>query len=60
MVGSAQSFTAPRLTQGQGRPVTDDDIGLKVLREAPAEETQIIEYVFSDCLFSSTHFHDIH
>ncbi|PVH92712.1 hypothetical protein DM02DRAFT_635132 [Periconia macrospinosa] len=26
-----------------GRPVTDDDIGMKVLREAPAEETQIID-----------------
>lgn len=30
---------------GQFRPVTDDDIGLKVLREAPAEASQVIEYV---------------
>ncbi|OCK92232.1 uncharacterized protein K441DRAFT_640400 [Cenococcum geophilum 1.58] len=27
------------------RPVTDDDIGLKVLREAPAEAGQIIDIV---------------
>jgi hypothetical protein len=29
------------------RPVTDGDIGLKVLREAPAEAAQIIECVLS-------------
>jgi hypothetical protein len=32
---------------GQFRPVTDDDIGLKVLREAPTEAAQVIEYVHS-------------
>jgi hypothetical protein len=35
----------PRLTWDQIRPVTNDDIGLKVLREAPAEAAQSIEYV---------------
>lgn len=29
------------------RPVTEDDIGLKVLHEAPAEASQIIECVGS-------------
>jgi hypothetical protein len=37
------SFT--RLTRNQVRPVTNDDIGLKVLREAPAEAAQAIECV---------------
>ena len=40
---------APRLTRNQVRLVTDDDIGLKVLREAPAEAAQAIECVRS-CL----------
>lgn len=38
---------APRLTRNQVRLVTDDDIGLKVLREAPAEVAQAIECVRS-------------
>jgi hypothetical protein len=39
---------APRLTQDQVRPVTDDDIGLKVLLETPAEAAaQAIECVRS-------------
>lgn len=38
---------APRLTRNQVRPVTDDDIGLKVLLEAPAEAAQAIECVRS-------------
>jgi hypothetical protein len=33
----------PRLTRNQVRAVTDDDIGLKVLRDAPADATEIIE-----------------
>lgn len=40
---------APRLTRNQVPPVTNDDIGLKVLREAPAEAAQAIECVRS-CL----------
>jgi hypothetical protein len=44
----------PRLTQNQVRPVTNDDIGLKVLREAPAEAAQIIEYVYLQYLLAQT------
>ena len=35
----------PRLTRNQVRSVTNADIGLKVLREVPAEAAQRIEYV---------------
>jgi hypothetical protein len=41
--------SAPRLTRNQVRPVTDEDIGLKVLRDAPADATESIEYVYSSC-----------
>jgi hypothetical protein len=34
--------------------VTNDDIGLKVLREAPAEAAQSIEYVHLLCLLAQT------
>jgi hypothetical protein len=41
----------------QGRLVTNDDTGLKVLREAPAEAeaAQIIEYVHFLCLLAQTY-----
>jgi hypothetical protein len=34
--------------RNQVRPVTDEDIGLRVLRDAPADAAEIIEYVCSD------------
>ena len=34
-----------KIDANQVRPVTNDDIGLKVLREAPAEAAQAIECV---------------
>lgn len=37
----------PKLTRDQIRPATDGDIGLRVLRDAPADATEIIEYVLS-------------
>ncbi|KAF1348304.1 hypothetical protein EJ07DRAFT_141923 [Lizonia empirigonia] len=39
------SLTARQQTQLAVRAVTDDDIGLKVLREPPADATQIIDIV---------------
>jgi hypothetical protein len=45
----------PRLTRNQVRPVTNDDIGLKVLREAPAEAAQPIEYVHLQYLLAQTY-----
>jgi len=35
----------PRLTRNQVRSASNDDIGLKVLREAPVEAEESIEYV---------------
>jgi hypothetical protein len=35
----------PRLTRNQVRSVSNDDIGLKVLREAPVKAEESIEYV---------------
>jgi hypothetical protein len=52
--GSAAERSAPRLTWNQVRAVTDDDIGLKVLREAPAEAAQCIEYVHLLYLLAQT------
>lgn len=40
MVRARAGMKWTRLTQDQVRPVTDDDIGLKVLREAPAETVE--------------------
>jgi hypothetical protein len=48
MVSSATERSTPRLTRNQVRPVTNNDIGLKVLREAPVEAEQSIEYVTSN------------
>lgn len=45
----------PRLTRNQVRPVTNDDIGLKVLREAPVEAAQSIEYVHLQALHAQTY-----
>ena len=45
----------PRLTRSQVRPVTNDDIGLKVLREAPAEAPQSIEYVHLEYTLAQTY-----
>jgi hypothetical protein len=45
----------PRLTRNQVRPVTNDDIGVKVLREAPAEAAQPIEYVHLQRLPTQTY-----
>jgi hypothetical protein len=45
----------PRLTRNQVRPVTNDDIGLKVLREAPAEAAQSIEYVHLEYTLAQTY-----
>jgi hypothetical protein len=45
----------PRLTWDQIRPVTNNDIGLKVLREAPAEAAQSIEYVHLQRLLAQTY-----
>jgi hypothetical protein len=44
----------PRLTRNQVRPVTNDDIGLKVLHEAPVEAAQSIEYVHLQFLLAQT------
>jgi hypothetical protein len=44
----------PRLTRNQVRPVTNDDTGLKVLREAPVEAEQSIEYVDLQYLLAQT------
>jgi hypothetical protein len=44
----------PRLMRNQVRAVTNDDIGLKVLREAPAEVAQSIEYVHLKYLLAPT------
>jgi hypothetical protein len=44
----------PRLTRNQVRPVTNDDTGLKVLREAPVGAEQSIEYVHLQCLLAPT------
>jgi hypothetical protein len=43
--GSRARRSAPRLTRNQVRAVTDEDIGLKVLRNAPADAAEIVEYV---------------
>jgi hypothetical protein len=45
----------PRLTRKQVRVVTDDDIGLKVLREAPADAAQTIEYVYLQYLLAQAY-----
>jgi hypothetical protein len=45
--GSRAIRSAPRLTRDQVRAVTDEDIGLKVLRNAPADADEIVEYVRS-------------
>jgi hypothetical protein len=45
----------PRLTRSQVRPVTNDDIGLKVLREAPADAAQSIEYVHLEYTLAQTY-----
>ena len=45
----------PRLTRSQVRPVTNDDIGLKVLREAPADAAQSIEYVHLEYTLTQTY-----
>ncbi|KAF2022640.1 hypothetical protein EK21DRAFT_13606, partial [Setomelanomma holmii] len=37
--------SAPRLTRNQVRPVTDEDIGLRVLCDAPADGTETIDIV---------------
>lgn len=42
---SARAKQRARLTRIQVRPVTDDDIGLRVLRNAPAEITEAIDVV---------------
>jgi hypothetical protein len=55
--GSGGTRSVPRLTRNQVRPVTNDDIGLKVLREAPAEAEQSIEYVHQQYLPAQTHTH---
>lgn len=49
MVGSGRREKRAKtiVTRNQVRPVTDDDIGLKVLREAPAKAAQAIECVRS-------------
>jgi hypothetical protein len=44
----------PRLTRNQVRAVTNDDIGLKVLHEAPVEAAQSIEYVYLHYLLAQT------
>jgi hypothetical protein len=46
MVGRA-TRSAPRLTRNLVRAVTDEDIGLRVLRNAPAGAAEIVEYVRS-------------
>lgn len=45
----------PRLTRNQVRAVTNNDIGLKVLREAPAEAAQSIEYIHLQYLLAQTY-----
>jgi hypothetical protein len=42
--------SAPRLTLDQVRAVTDEDIGLRVLRNAPADAAEIVEYVCSSSI----------
>jgi hypothetical protein len=44
----------PRLTRNQVRPVTNNDIGLKVLREATVEAAQSIEYAHFRHWFGQT------
>jgi hypothetical protein len=44
----------PRLTRNQVLLVTNDDTGLKVLREAPVEAEQSIEYVDLQYLLAQT------
>jgi hypothetical protein len=50
--GSRAERSVPRLTRDQVRPVTNDDIGLKVLCNAPADATEIIEYIRSGITLS--------
>ncbi|KAF2445811.1 hypothetical protein P171DRAFT_484469 [Karstenula rhodostoma CBS 690.94] len=45
---SGAAGRVPRLTQNRVRPVIDENIGLKVLRDAPGDVAEIIEYVRFD------------